>query len=210
MKALGVKVIWSLKLKDDQKDIKLPEDKNFYIKPWQPQLEVLAHPKVEAGITHCGFGGTNDFLITGTVPILFPHFEDQHYNANMLAKAEIGPTLCNVERQTADIVKMYSYTDKMFDAKHVTKIADDALKEPKYRKNLARMRMQSEVSRGREAVVQTIERHYIAGSDHLTDRDLLEKTGGLSWCMSCWSILILLGIFAALVVFTVMYFVDDE
>jgi UDP:flavonoid glycosyltransferase YjiC (YdhE family) len=75
---MNCKVVWSLKLHSDQTNIKLPGEgnPNFNIKPWQPQLEVLAHPAVVAGITHCGFGGTNDFIITGTIPILFPHFED--------------------------------------------------------------------------------------------------------------------------------------
>jgi len=40
LKDLNIGVIWSLK-----GDIKLPpENDNFYISPWCPQPEILAHP----------------------------------------------------------------------------------------------------------------------------------------------------------------------
>ena len=35
LKQMGIKVVWSLRLKEKQTDVKLPEENpNFYIKPW--------------------------------------------------------------------------------------------------------------------------------------------------------------------------------
>lgn len=58
LKKLGVKVVWSLK------DYKIPEpnDPNFFVREWIPQIEVLAHSAVKAGLTHCGMGGTLEFI----------------------------------------------------------------------------------------------------------------------------------------------------
>lgn len=57
---LGCKVVWSLRT------YKAPEaaysNPKFWIKDWIPQIEVLHHPAVKAGMTHCGFGGTLEFI----------------------------------------------------------------------------------------------------------------------------------------------------
>ena len=189
----------------------MPEDNpNFLIKEWTPQIELLTHPAVKAFICHCGFGGTNDAIITGTVPILFPHFDDQHYNADLFTKAKCGPTLCNVVRLTSDLKKMVTYEKKMFDEKHVTKIVKDALENPEYQENILKLRLRSEQTGGRDLLVKSIERHYIAGCDHLVDKDLVKKYYSMSALWGTISTLIVLGIFAALICFTVLYFMDDE
>jgi len=72
LKKLGVKVVWSLK----DFEIPVPEDPNFYVKPWIPQIEVLAHPAIKAGLTHCGFGGVNEFINASVPVIAWPHFAD--------------------------------------------------------------------------------------------------------------------------------------
>ena len=59
LKELGCKVVWSIR----QTNIVLPEENpNFWIRTWIPQVEVLAHPAIKTGITHCGFGGTLEFI----------------------------------------------------------------------------------------------------------------------------------------------------
>jgi hypothetical protein len=54
----NTRVVWSLKTES----IKfLPSDldeSRFYISSWLPQVELLCHPSVKVGLTHCGFGGT--------------------------------------------------------------------------------------------------------------------------------------------------------
>ena len=56
----------------------MPEEdnENFWVRPWIPQVEVLAHPALKAGLTHCGFGGTLEFISAGKPIVAFPHFDD--------------------------------------------------------------------------------------------------------------------------------------
>jgi hypothetical protein len=37
---------------------------------------VLAHPAIKAGLTHCGFGGVNEFINAAVPVIAWPHFAD--------------------------------------------------------------------------------------------------------------------------------------
>ena len=71
LKKVGCRVVWSLKGR------KLPEeDPNFWVSPWVPQVELLAHPALKAGLTHCGFGGTLEFIGAAVPIVAFPHFGD--------------------------------------------------------------------------------------------------------------------------------------
>ena len=117
------------------------ENPNFFVSEWTPQLELLSHPAVKTGITHCGFGGTNDFIITGKPTILFPHADDQHKNADLLFEAGCGPTLHNVVAYSSDFRENVTRSQKVFEADHVTKVVKDALENPKYKENIIKMRM---------------------------------------------------------------------
>jgi len=83
------------------------EDDNFRVMEWLPQIEVLAHPACKAGLTHCGWGGTLEFLSMRIPAVCWPHFADQPGNADLLVKAGAGVTLCNT-RPNGN-TKMYSY-----------------------------------------------------------------------------------------------------
>jgi len=73
LKKLGVKVVWSIR----KQDLNLPPaDPNFWIREWLPQIEALSHPAVKAGITHCGMGGTLEYISMNVIPILWPYFGD--------------------------------------------------------------------------------------------------------------------------------------
>lgn len=59
------------------KSVQMPEnyDKQmFWVDDWLPQIEILSHPAVKIGITHCGPGGAFEFIHCGVVPICFPHY----------------------------------------------------------------------------------------------------------------------------------------
>lgn len=55
-----------------------------------PQTELLSHPAVKAGISHCGFGSLLDFVAAGVPLLTFPHFADQSINARLLVEAGGG------------------------------------------------------------------------------------------------------------------------
>lgn len=79
-KKIPVRVVWGFK-KDStyEATAKIPDDYDkdiFWIDDWIPQIEVLAHPATKAGITHCGLGGSFEFIHTRTLPLCFPHFGD--------------------------------------------------------------------------------------------------------------------------------------
>ena len=208
LKELGCKVIWSLKNPDDM--FKMPEENpNFWIRAWIPQIEVLAHPAMKAGLTHCGMGGTLEFISMGVPAVLFPHCGDQHTNAANLRNAGAAVTLHDKVRLSKDFGDVISYKQPCFDAAHVKKTFETILKDPKYKENMMKLKAQSLATGGRDLYVKTVERHYIAGVDHLVDEDLIKKASSKSCCLSCWSFLIFFGILGFLIYGTVMYFTDD-
>ena len=58
----------------------LPESPRIYTARWLPQVELLSHPAVKAGMHHCGFGCTLEFINAGLPCVIFPHFGDQGQN----------------------------------------------------------------------------------------------------------------------------------
>ena len=117
LKKVGCKVVWSLKGFDNP----AKGDENFRVMPWIPQIEVLAHPAVKAGITHCGFGGTLEFIQNKVPVIAWPHFFDQHPNAEALVEAGAGVILLNKPRVSGDWDVVSTYKDPEFDSEHVFK-----------------------------------------------------------------------------------------
>lgn len=59
----------------------------IYASDWLPQVECLAHPAVKAGVSHCGFGGTLEFISNGLPVLCFDHFADQPGNAGLMVHA---------------------------------------------------------------------------------------------------------------------------
>lgn len=85
-KRIPLRVVWGMKEYDH---ISLPQDYDremFWLDKWVPQIEVLANPITKVGITHCGLGGTFEFIHTGTKALCFPHFGDQGVNARNLVE----------------------------------------------------------------------------------------------------------------------------
>jgi UDP:flavonoid glycosyltransferase YjiC (YdhE family) len=115
LKKLGVKVVWSLK----DFEIPVPDDPDFYVRPWIPQIEVLAHPAIKAGLTHCGFGGVNEFINASVPVIAWPHFADQHHNCELLEKAGVAIVLVNKMRLTKDEDATLAYVDVEFNEQKV-------------------------------------------------------------------------------------------
>ena len=75
-KQIALRVVISLR----SKTVKMPEDYDkqmYWVDEWLPQIEVLSHPAVKAGITHCGPGGAFEFVHCGVVPLCFPHYASE-------------------------------------------------------------------------------------------------------------------------------------
>ena len=77
LKNIGCRVIWSLK--DEWLEI-LDENPagnpKFWLSSWCPQIEILYHPAVKGGLSHCGWGGILEFVGAGVPLVTFPHFAD--------------------------------------------------------------------------------------------------------------------------------------
>jgi len=52
------------------------DDPDFWISPWVPQVELLAHPTIKVGLSHCGWGGVLEFINSAVPIVAFPHFLD--------------------------------------------------------------------------------------------------------------------------------------
>ena len=55
-------------------------------------------------------------------------------------------------------------------------------------------------------VVNSIERYYIAGVDHMIDEEFNRKYNKMNCCTSCMSITMLIAIFITLAIYTFKYF----
>ena len=93
----------------------------FWVNPWIPQIEVLAHPATKVGITHGGLGGSFEFIYTNTVPLLLPHFGDQGFNADNFINRGAGLCLFDTKigKRNAE-EKHRSILDPIFTANDVT------------------------------------------------------------------------------------------
>ena len=119
LKKLGAKVVWSIK------DFKTPDDNDpdFWIRPWVPQIELLAHPALKAGVCHCGLGGTLEFISAGKPIVAWPHFMDQYANARVIMDRKVGVYLATRPNEMESNPDKYTvYKDPVFDADKVFKI----------------------------------------------------------------------------------------
>jgi UDP:flavonoid glycosyltransferase YjiC (YdhE family) len=62
----------------------------FWISNWTPQVELLAHPNLKAGVHHCGLGGSLEFINSEVPALTVPHFGDQGMNARNIIENGAG------------------------------------------------------------------------------------------------------------------------
>ncbi|XP_055623109.1 uncharacterized protein LOC129766561 [Toxorhynchites rutilus septentrionalis] len=85
----GYNFIW----KFDGTTLPIHESSNLMIRPWLPQNDILAHPRVKAFITHCGLLSIYEATYHGVPTIGIPVYVDQHRNARKTVRAGVGVTL---------------------------------------------------------------------------------------------------------------------
>ncbi len=79
-------------------DTDISKDPNYFTKGWIPQIELLSHPAVKAGLNHCGWGGCMEFASNGVPMVTWPHFADQFENSDVLVNAGIAIKLHGTRR----------------------------------------------------------------------------------------------------------------
>lgn len=78
-------VIWSLR------DGQVPEDNpHFFVRKWLPQKDILLLDEVKVVITHCGWGGFTECLVSEKPMLAVPGFGDQPSNALLLEERGLG------------------------------------------------------------------------------------------------------------------------
>lgn len=158
-----MRVIWALKTEG----MKLPDgyDTNvFWVGSWLPQIELLAHPALKAGVIHCGLGGTFEFINSGVPCLLFPHFGDQGQNGRNLRDAGAGIALMDLDLGDRNFEenKTTKFESPLFTADDVCKKFDEILKNPKYAENMMKMKIAAVAAGGGERAVQAIEDFFVS------------------------------------------------
>lgn len=120
----------------------LPDSPRIYSSRWLPQVEILAHPAVKAGMHQCGFGGTLEFLNAGLPCVIFPHFGDQPYNAMNIIGAGVGISLIWWPwslKEGAD-ERNHFFERPQFTAADVKEAFRRIVDEPEFRTNAQKLR----------------------------------------------------------------------
>nr|BAN21257.1 glucosyl/glucuronosyl transferases [Riptortus pedestris] len=81
---IGKTVLWKFEEKLE------PNNPNIVTRPWFPQRDLLAHPKIEVFISHCGLLGISEAVVSGVPILCLPVSSDQPHNALFVEEIGIG------------------------------------------------------------------------------------------------------------------------
>uniref|UniRef100_A0A7E4W3Q6 glucuronosyltransferase n=1 Tax=Panagrellus redivivus TaxID=6233 RepID=A0A7E4W3Q6_PANRE len=101
---------------------------NVTLVEWMDQVSILAHPKTKLFYTHCGLNSLNESLSFGVPLVATPIFGDQHYNASILRKKNVG---INVDLQTISPAKLVSAFKTVLEDAKYTKEAQQIAQKTK-------------------------------------------------------------------------------
>ena len=160
-KGVNPRIVWAMK----EGNYTFPEarknDGNHWVAAWLPQVELLAHPAVKIGISHCGFGGTLEFMSAAKPVMTFPHFGDQCINAQNLidAGAAIGLIASETAERNVDEDNM-SYPEVVFTPEHFATSAHTLLTDKKYLREMLRLKCAARAQGGAKRAVDAVESTY--------------------------------------------------
>ncbi|XP_058988271.1 UDP-glycosyltransferase UGT5-like [Musca domestica] len=128
-KKLPYKILW--KFETDQ----LPgKPDNVFIKPWFPQPDILAHPRVKLFISHGGLLSTSEAVYHGKPILGIPVFYDQMKNINRAKEAGFALSLdfysLSGEQFEASIWEMMSNAKYFQKAQETSRIYHDQPMKP--------------------------------------------------------------------------------
>lgn len=174
LKKVGCSVVWSLKA---DKHSVLPDASHpaFHVSAWLPQPTLLAHPKVAAVITHCGWGGTLECIAAGKPVLTLPFFGDQIDNAKLLVKSGMGVHLGPLPNFNMDHSGASAYKAGSFSVASVALRIAQMLKNPKYGATAERMKALSQEAGGAAALSVRIENAARNGVEHLHNKRFERK-----------------------------------
>uniref|UniRef100_A0A182PSE1 UDP-glycosyltransferases domain-containing protein n=1 Tax=Anopheles epiroticus TaxID=199890 RepID=A0A182PSE1_9DIPT len=93
-------VLW----KFDDEQLPRKASANVLIRPWLPQNDILAQPRVKAFITHCGLMSTQEATYHAVPMVGIPIYVDQHLNLHRTVQAGAGVKLDLTTLSTDGIV----------------------------------------------------------------------------------------------------------
>ncbi|GMT22429.1 hypothetical protein PFISCL1PPCAC_13726, partial [Pristionchus fissidentatus] len=88
-----VTFIWKYEENDEFTEKIAADVPNLELRKWTPQVDILAHPRLSAFITHGGMGSAQEMALRGVPGIFIPIFGDQARNAGMMEHNGLGKVL---------------------------------------------------------------------------------------------------------------------
>ncbi|ALL79937.1 glycosyl transferase (plasmid) [Pseudonocardia sp. EC080610-09] len=111
------------------------------LRPWFPQLQVLAH--ASAFLTHAGMGSTMEALYHGVPMLTLPQMPEQVVNADRITELSLGHRL----------------DPATLDPASLRRAAEELISSPRIRDSIDRMRAQARDGGGAVAGAEVIEAH---------------------------------------------------
>lgn len=143
---------------------------------------MLSHPGTKAGLSHCGFGGTLEFINAGVPLLCLPHFGDQAMNAELIVERQIGELLIPISKARNKYEENLTYKNPVFTQLDIKDKFSKLLTDECYQLKAKQVQIQCRSTGGRKLACDTVETIYFGGSEHLIDFDYHKKMKKISCC----------------------------
>ena len=122
----------------------------------------MSHPNLKAGITHCGLGGTLEFINSEIPCMVFPHCGDQPMNAtNLIERGAAIPLIDISKSQRPSGGDTQSFNEPVFTADHLADGLFKLLTDPSYKEKISTMKVAAVGAGGGQRAEQAIRDFYV-------------------------------------------------